>query len=278
MVYVDPRPDAATLASMYADPGYHEDGYALGVESESYFDRRDELVEHYERVATDLIRETGAASRDLFELGAAGGFFLEGARRAGWHVCGVELSAPAARYAQRELGLDVFEGEMDDAPLHDRSFDVTYADNVIEHTASPESAIKTLYGLTRPGGHLVAIVPTYVNSAYYRALLLLESLVPPSLLGPQLMRVLKFDRNYDGGYPYHIHEFDDRSISTLIERAGFRIVSRQGSIPLPAHLFEETATDPKTRALRGLFSGLDGLMRARIIPGARLRILAQRPH
>src|SRR5436190_8102191 len=80
MVYVDPRPDGPSLGLMYADPEYYTEGYNLGVETENYFDRRGELIAQYEAAARDLAREIGHAG-DLLELGSAGGFFLEGARR-----------------------------------------------------------------------------------------------------------------------------------------------------------------------------------------------------
>ena len=35
-----------------------------------------------------------------------------------------------------------------------------------------------------------------------------------SYVAPQLLRILKMDPDHDGGYPYHILEFDRRSLST----------------------------------------------------------------
>jgi hypothetical protein len=109
MVYVDPRPDGPSIGLMYADPSYYTEGYNLGVETENYFDRRDELVRQYTETAEELAREIGHKG-DLLELGSAGGFFIEGARLAGFRVRGVELSPGAVEYSRRELGHEVFEG------------------------------------------------------------------------------------------------------------------------------------------------------------------------
>ena len=109
MVYVDPRPDGASVGWMYDDPDYYTQGYNLGVESENYFARRDELVAQYEataRALADELRGTG----ELYEIGAAGGFFLEGARRAGFRVRGAERSPPAIEYARGRMGLEIFAG------------------------------------------------------------------------------------------------------------------------------------------------------------------------
>lgn len=275
MVYVDPRPDGATLGRMYSDPAYYTEGYNLGVETENYFDRKDELVLQYETTARALAAELGGTG-ELLELGSAGGFFLEGARRAGFSVRGVELSAPAADYSRRELGLDVFEGWLEDAPWADGSFDVAYADNVLEHTTDPLGTLRKLQALLKPGGRLVVVVPSYVNSPWFRALLLAQRVLPRRLLGAELVRILKLDPRRDSGHPYHILEFDRATLARLARAAGFEIDSVAGSVPLPAHLFKVAQPDARTRLLRGVFRALDLGMRWRLLPAARLRFLLRR--
>jgi SAM-dependent methyltransferase len=275
-VYVDPRPDPDSIERMYDDPGYYLSGYTLGVETRGYFERKDELIAHYETVARDLARETGAPG-DLLELGSAGGFFLEGARRAGFRVRGVEISPQAAESSRRDLGLDVHSGLLENAPFEPRTFDVAYADNVLEHTTSPEGVLRRLLDLLRPGGHLVVIVPTYVNSPYFRLMLLLQRLLPKRFLGEPLLKILKFVPDGDSGAPYHLLEFDRRTVVALLRRAGFEIVHVQASLPLPAHLFEVASPGLRVRILRGVFRALDFGMRAGILPGARTRVLARRP-
>jgi SAM-dependent methyltransferase len=275
LVYVQPTPEPDAIARMYDDPEYYTHGYNLGVEPDNYFDRRDELVRQYERTARELAREIGRTG-DLLELGSAGGFFLEGARRAGFRVRGVELSREAAEYSRRELGLDVFHGRLESAPLAPRSFDVAYADNVLEHTRAPGATLGTLRELLRPGGHLVVIVPSYVNSVYFRALLAAQSLVPKRFLGAELLAILKIDPRGHSGNPYHLLEFDRRTLADLARRSGFEVAAIEGSVPLPAHLFRDPRPSARTRALRGVFRSLDRLMRLGLIPGARLRLLARR--
>lgn len=275
MAYVDPRPDGATLGRMYSDPAYYTEGYNLGVESENYFEREDELVAQYERTARELANDVGGTG-DLLELGSAGGFFLEGARRAGFRVRGVELSTPAVEYARRELALDVFHGELEEAPFADASFDVAYADNVLEHTTDPSATLRKLRSLLRERGHLVVIVPSYVNSPWFRALLLAQRVLPRRMLGAELVKLLKMDPERDAGPPYHILEFDRKRLVELVVRAGFEVVRVEGSLPMPAHLFKVARPDLRTRALRGVFRTLDALMRARLAPPARITLLARR--
>lgn len=272
MVYVDPRPDAPTLGAMYDDPDYYTDGYNLGVETENYFDRRDELLAQYDGVVAQYERETGLARGRLLELGSAGGFFLEAARRRGWSVQGVELSPPAAQYSIRELGLPVFQGLLEAAPFAPETFDLALADNVLEHTTDPLGVLRRLRELLRPGGALVVICPSYVNSVYFRALLFAQRLVPRALLGPQTLKLLKFD-GADNGYPYHILEFDLGALRTLAQRAGFEVERVERSVPLPAHLFKNRSPSCSQRAQRLVFRLLDGGMRLGVLPGARVRLV-----
>ncbi len=272
MVYVDPRPDGATLGAMYDDADYYTDGYNLGVETENYFARRDELIAQYGDTVAQYERETGISKGTLFELGSAGGFFLEAARRRGWKVQGVELSPPAAEYSIRELGLPVFQGLLEEAPFRPASFDIALADNVLEHVTDPVGVLTKLRELLRPNGALIVICPSYVNSPYFRLMLAAEKLVPRVLLGEQTLKLLKFDGS-DSGYPYHILEFDLRALRTLAERAGFTVERVERSVPLPAHLFKAASPTMSQRLQRGIFRTLDSGMRMGALPGARVRLL-----
>jgi SAM-dependent methyltransferase len=276
MVYVDPRPDDEALGQIYDDPSYYTDGYNLGVETENYFDRREELIAQYDRAVAEIEEETGIREGRFLELGSAGGFFLAAARGRGFEVAGIELSPPAIEYSRRELGLDVFAGYLEDAPYAPGSFDLALADNVLEHTLCPARSLAHLRELLRPGGYLVVIVPSYVNSFYFRAMLRLRALLPRRLLGRHLLRILKFDEG-DAGYPYHILEFDRATLLRLVRQAGFEVVSVQGSVPLPAHLFKRDDLSAGERFLRGVFRFLDSGMRRGLLPAARLRFLLRRP-
>jgi SAM-dependent methyltransferase len=277
MVYVNPRPDDLTVGWMYEDPDYYTHGYNLGVESENYFARRDELVAQYEAAARELAEELGGTG-ELYEIGAAGGFFLEGARRAGFRVRGAELSPPAIEYARAELGLDVHAGEFEEAPIEEASLSVVYADNVLEHSRAPDRLLASVWRRLRPGGHLVVIVPSYVNSPYFRLLDRARRSLPRALLGDSLLKLLKVDSQDDNGLPYHLLEFDQRSLERVVREAGFWIVRSERSVPLPAHLFKARRPDLRTRALRGVFRALDMGMRAGFLPGARVWLLARKPY
>lgn len=279
MVYVNPRPDSKALRLMYEDSEYYANDYNLGVETENYFARRDELLGVYDELLARLEQEVGPPG-DLLELGAAGGFLLAAARQRGWRVRGVEIAPVAVAYARQELELDIFAGELSDAPFAPGMFDVAIADNVLEHTTAPDQVLARLRDLVRPGGHVIVIVPSYVNSFFFRLLLFLQGVVPRRLLGPELTRILKLDPETDekgGGYPYHILEFDRRSLLRIVRQAGLDVVKVEGSLPRPAHLFKPPAPGARAAFLRLIFRSLDVLMRWRLLPGSRLRVVARAP-
>lgn len=275
LVYVNPRPDEATLSAMYDDESYYTTGYNLGVEDQNYFERKDELIA-LAGIAWERIEKETAGQGRVMELGSAGGFFLEAARRRGWQVAGVELSPPAARYCKQTFEFEVFEGWLEDAPYETKSFDLTIADNVLEHTLDPRGTLRQLRSLTKPGGHVLVIVPTYVNSGFFRLLNLAQFILPRKLLGTKLCAMLKFDDS-DRGYPYHILEFNRANLVDLAKSAGLEILSVEGSLPRPAHLFKVKDLSPINRIWKGIFITLDHLMGLRLAPAARIRLLARRP-
>jgi SAM-dependent methyltransferase len=91
----------------------------------------------------------------LLDVGCAAGFFLDEARRRGWAVAGVELSAEMAAWAREEVGIDeILQGPFSDEALERQSFDCVTMWDYIEHTLDPAAEIRRARDLLRPGGVL----------------------------------------------------------------------------------------------------------------------------
>jgi SAM-dependent methyltransferase len=276
LVYINPRPSPATYRWLYDTPDYYNRDYNLGVETDSYFSRREELISEYSTILESLETEINTKG-DLLELGSAGGFFLEAARRRGWRVSGVEISSVAVQYSKQEFGFDVFEGLLLDSPFSDESFDLIVADNVIEHTLSTRQDIQKLKALLKPGGYLYIVVPTYVNSVFFRMLMRLRKVMPTALLGSELRHILKLDKDDEKLIPYHILEFNRSTVVELMRRAGLEVISVKGSVPLPAHLFRRSDIGFREKTLREVFRLTDCAMKHNVIPGVRQRVIARKP-
>ena len=97
----------------------------------------------------------------LLDVGCGHGLLLDEARRRGFSVKGIELSRTAAGYARDVLGLDVFEGALEEfAAAHEGpGFDAIVLADVIEHLPDPLGALDACRDLLNPGGALCVVTP-----------------------------------------------------------------------------------------------------------------------
>jgi SAM-dependent methyltransferase len=95
----------------------------------------------------------------LLEIGCGHGLLLDEARRRGYEVEGLELSAQAARYARETLGLPVRETALEHATLDRGVYDAVLAVDVLEHLDDPADALAHMCGLLAPGGALLIATP-----------------------------------------------------------------------------------------------------------------------
>ncbi len=70
-----------------------------------------------------------------------------------------EPSASAAEFGRQQLGLDIHQGTLADAPVDDASFDVITMWDVLEHLHDPVDAIQRVAAMPRPGGMFIIRVP-----------------------------------------------------------------------------------------------------------------------
>jgi len=99
-----------------------------------------------------------APSRELLDVGAASGIFMDLARRQGYKVAGIEPSAFLVEEAKRLYGLDLFCGTIDQFPA-DRTFSVILLLDILEHLVDVEPFMKRIDDLIKPGGILVVVTP-----------------------------------------------------------------------------------------------------------------------
>lgn len=95
----------------------------------------------------------------LLQVGCGYGLLLDEARRRGYEVEGVELSAEAVRHARERLGLPVEEIALEDAALEGERYDAVLMVDVLEHLDEPVVALERLSALLRPGGALLVVTP-----------------------------------------------------------------------------------------------------------------------
>lgn len=154
-IYQNPRPTVISIDRYYPDdyiPFQH------AIEDESHWQQRIERRYGRYRRCMAVHRAAGAAGR-LLDVGCATGIFLDGMRRLGWQVQGVEPSQTAANYAHDRFDLPVFCGRLEDAGFPEASFDVVTLWDVLEHVHEPRQVLSEIGRVLRPGGLLVMSLP-----------------------------------------------------------------------------------------------------------------------
>ena len=127
-----------------------------------------------------LVRERlgPVAGLRILEVACGRGGFVRELTRAGAHVTGCDFSNAALRVAQAKLqrlagpdgiGADnanapaLVQGDAQNLPFADASFDRVVSCETIEHVPDPWAALREMHRVTRPGGRLFLTTPNYSN-------------------------------------------------------------------------------------------------------------------
>jgi SAM-dependent methyltransferase len=98
------------------------------------------------------------ARKAVLDVGCGNGFFLNYLRKRGWKTQGVEASKSTAKMAEQDFGLDVFNGNLQDARFADCSFDVIYFSYSLEHMFDPPSVLEKARQFLKDDGLIVVSV------------------------------------------------------------------------------------------------------------------------
>jgi SAM-dependent methyltransferase len=214
--YTDPVPTSAELEQMYADE-YFEDGgaWVCGYWSGSYLANEQKLRDEA-RAALHLLPNSG---RRLLEVGAAGGFFLDEARAAGYAVTGIELNQRMADFGRTKLDLDIISGTFESTELEVGSFDVVVAQDVLEHVREPRNFVARVASLLAPDGVFLVRGPLEQSwkDSFFRAMRTFRHRPFEVISQP----------------PYHLQGFVRRSFRRVIEGAGLSLTRFEASATRP---------------------------------------------
>ncbi|MFW3171860.1 class I SAM-dependent methyltransferase [Geodermatophilus sp. CPCC 206100] len=224
LVFISPRLRPEALQRLYDDVGYFEGGVYGGGSgaddgapgtggrlSPAMLLQRSWTAGRLRLV--DRVRGSAPAGGRLLEVGAGYGLFLAAARDAGWTTSGVELSRTGAAHAQSQLGLDVFCGQLEDAPLKP-GFDVVCAWDTVEHVPDPLAFWRTVRSLVADDGVVLFSTPYY-------------SSLPARLLGTRWWTLKPSE---------HIWHFTPRTHALLLARAGLALTDVVRNPLAPANL------------------------------------------
>ena len=149
------------------------------------------------------------ASGDMLDVGCALGTMLAGVRdHSSWRVKGLEFSPEAAALGAELNGVEISNSPLAKAPWPGGSFDFVHVNNVLEHEADPEGALRAVARLLRPGGRLELTVPN-----------------GPVDLRPNRALFAQWGKAVVTRHGGHLFFFSRRALRELLERCGFSVVS-----------------------------------------------------
>ncbi len=157
LVYVSPRlKPEALLSEVYNESYFTSD---TGVGSSDHFGA--EAAGRRAKARRDLswLRRLGVTGGQLVEIGSAGGFFVDEARKAGFDASGFEPEKHAARHAAETLHVPVTHGTWESLQTLPEPVDMFYLSHVLEHLPSPTAALTAMARHLKPGGHVALEVP-----------------------------------------------------------------------------------------------------------------------
>ena len=162
----------------------------------------------------------------LLDIGCGAGNLLQAARKNGWNAQGLDVSAGAVKHV-RELGFEVFEGELAEAAFPAEHFDVVTAAELLEHLFDPRPLLLEVARILRPGGLFWTTTP-HARGLSARVLGLKWRCVWP---------------------PEHLQLFSVRGLTKLLRDAGFRElrINTTGGNPIEIfHAMGGAKSAPKT--------------------------------
>jgi SAM-dependent methyltransferase len=160
----------------------------------------------------DFITRNVKEKGSFLDVGCGMGRMLYVAKRQGWQVKGLELSASMARRVSEVLDIEVVAGDfLEGKPFRGEQFDVVSLRHVIEHLPDSLGAVERLGDLVRPGGYLLLEMPNI------------------EALDKRLKRAIvrrgwhkrKFPDDFKAG---HCNEFCKESMAYLMDRSGFEMI------------------------------------------------------
>lgn len=191
-------PRLADLSPLYAD------GYYVFQETErALYTRAFSQARRHLDPALGLPRK----SLDILEVGSATGHLLHVLRHLNHRAQGVELSSSAAKSARKRVGVDVFNGSIEEyvskAGHGKMQHDVVWCNDVLEHVPDPVGFLRSCAKALKPNGRLILDTPN-------------AGAVP----------VRQGKANWNGFNPYHIYLFGPENIELLLAKAGFHLQTR----------------------------------------------------
>lgn len=119
---------------------------------------RESRINEAKNFQLKLLEEYGNVGK-VYDVGAAGGFFLYAARENGWEIGGNEISIAAIKWAKSNFNIDLDYGFFEEITLSEDYYDAVVLWNTLEHTHNPKTTLEKCYSILKKEGLLFIKVP-----------------------------------------------------------------------------------------------------------------------
>ncbi len=109
-------------------------------------------------------------NQKILEAGCGTGNYIVSLTNIGHDVIGIELQEGRVHLAKKYLkkyGIKeekVMQGDLQQLPFKDNTFDAIFSHGVIEHIRDHDRAVQELYRVLKPGGYAMISVPSRISS------------------------------------------------------------------------------------------------------------------
>jgi ubiquinone/menaquinone biosynthesis C-methylase UbiE len=219
----------AAIECWTADPC----GFAEGEPgSRDYAEALLEMREDYAPWMAEVLDYAGCAGLDVLDVGCGQGIDLIRYARAGARVTGIDLTPRHAELARAHLAAldlagEVLDGDAEQMPFDDDSFDRVSSNGVLHHTPDLPAALREIRRVLRPGGELRVILYNRHSLHYWLWQVLWEGLVNGKLRREgSMLGVLSsgVERSSIGARPL-VRVYSQGDVRRALRAAGFTDVS-----------------------------------------------------
>lgn len=201
-IYMNPRPSPAVMEWFYGNSENYE-YWAKHIFPASESSRREKIHKPWLQRIVNYCEQFGIPQETLVEIGAGFGTFSAVAQESGAfkNVFAVEPN-PGLAAACRERGVNVVNLPIEKITDEMPPADVAVSFEVVEHLFKPEEFLEQCRKILRPGGLLVVSCPNGLGFDI-------------ATLGAESLAV----------DPEHVNLFNPKSLSILLKRCGFEVLS-----------------------------------------------------
>jgi len=208
LVYVNPRPEKKELKEFYSSKGG----------SGSVDHSRKSRINRFQK-GLALINAFTEVKGKILDVGCSTGEFLKIARDCGWEAYGNDVDSESIRLAKERYSLDVKEQDLMECNFADNYFDVVTFFDSLEHIPDPLATLQEVRRILKQNG-LVLITTPNIEGLFPKVTYILFAKTIGAWEHPTP--------------PAHLYQFSMRTISKLLNRAGFSVVGFK-SDQIPAY-------------------------------------------